>query len=170
MRVNYNDRMLVLRYLYVLALVIWLGGMIVLGGLAAPALFGVLEARMGPEGRAAAGAVFGEILSRFHLLSYVSGAVLLAALGAMALLGPRPRQLGARMGIVAIMLAIALYSGIALTGRLERLQERASGPVTALAPDDPVRQGFSRLHGWSTTLMMINVLGGLVLLYWEARD
>ena len=36
-RANYNDVMLALRYIYVLALVIWLGGMIAVGLVAAPA-------------------------------------------------------------------------------------------------------------------------------------
>ena len=37
--------MLVLRYAYLLALVVWLGGMVVLGAIVAPALFQVLPIR-----------------------------------------------------------------------------------------------------------------------------
>ena len=40
---NYNARMLALRYVYVLALVVWLGGMVILGALDAPTTFQVLE-------------------------------------------------------------------------------------------------------------------------------
>ena len=35
--------MLALRYVYVLALVVWLGGMVILGALVAPTLFQVLQ-------------------------------------------------------------------------------------------------------------------------------
>ena len=44
--------MLALRYLYVLALVVWLGGMVVLGAIIAPATFQVLQARAPEIGRA----------------------------------------------------------------------------------------------------------------------
>ena len=52
--------MLALRYVYVLALVVWLGGMVVLGAIVAPATFQVLQASAPATGRALAGAVFGD--------------------------------------------------------------------------------------------------------------
>ena len=67
-RVNYNDAMLALRYAAVLALVVWIGGLVALGALAAPAAFDVLGAR-GAEGRALAGSVVGETLRRFNLVA-----------------------------------------------------------------------------------------------------
>src|SRR5688572_7635932 len=66
----YNVRMLALRYAYVLALVLWLGGMVVLGAIVAPATFQVLEASAPAVGRALAGALFGTILARFHYVAY----------------------------------------------------------------------------------------------------
>ena len=39
--VNYNDRMLLLRYAALLTLVVWVGGLLALGGVAAPAIFDV---------------------------------------------------------------------------------------------------------------------------------
>ena len=56
--------MFVLRYVYVVALVVWVGGLIVAGAFVAPALFGVLQAEAGTAGRVLAGAVFGEVLRR----------------------------------------------------------------------------------------------------------
>jgi uncharacterized membrane protein len=162
--------MLVARYLYVLSLVVWLGGMVALGMIAAPATFGVLEAREGAGGRATAGAVFGETLRRFHLMSYVAGALMLAGLTVIALMGPRPRAFGLRMGIVAGMLALSLYSGVVLSGRIQRLQAEVGAPMGSLPENDPRRAQFGRLHGLATVLMLINVAGGLVLLYWEASE
>ena len=52
--------MIFLRYLYVLALVVWLGGMVVAGGVAAPSIFAVLQEWNPVEGRVLAGRVFGE--------------------------------------------------------------------------------------------------------------
>jgi hypothetical protein len=161
--------MLVLRYAYLLALVLWLGGMVVLGWLAAPAVFGVLQASSGVAGRELAGAVFGDILRRFHPLAYACGVVMLAALSAMAALGPRPARFGLRVAIVAIMLAIALVSGLGISRRIDTLRRQIGGPVAALDAADPRRVEFGRLHGLSTLLLLVNVAGGLTLLYWEAR-
>ena len=169
-RANYNDVMLALRYIYVLALVIWLGGMIAVGLVAAPAIFYALEVHDPTGGRVAAGAAFGEVLRRFHVWTYASAAVMLIALGTLAALGSRPVAFRARLAIVVTMLAIALFSGVWVSGRIERLQARIDMPVQSLPATDPRRTEFGRLHGLSTGLMLVNILGGLVLLYWEARE
>ncbi len=162
--------MMLLRYVYVLTLSVWLGGMVTLGAIAAPATFALLQARAPVEGRALAGAAFGEMLRRFHYLTYGCGAAMLLALVAMAVIGPRPLSLSIRSGIVAAMLIISLYSGIWVSGQIERLQASMAAPVSSLAEDDPRRVQFGRLHGLSTVLMMINIGGCLVLLGWEAIE
>src|SRR4030095_1548815 len=117
---HYNERMLALRYVYVLALAIWLGGMVVLGALVTPTTFEVL---------------------RFHYLAYACGGALVITLTAMAVLGPRPNGFAFRLILSGAMLLVALYSGVAIIGEMD-----------------------------ATRLMMVNVAGALVLLYWEARD
>ena len=47
--------MVLLRYLYVVALVLWVGGLVSAGALVAPSVFGVLQAWNPLEGRVAAG-------------------------------------------------------------------------------------------------------------------
>ena len=46
-----------------------------------------------------AGAIFGEALRRFHLLSYVCGVVLLGTLLARGVLGPRPVKFAIRLAV-----------------------------------------------------------------------
>jgi len=164
--------MLALRYAYVLALVVWLGGMVVLGALVAPSVFQVLQARSPDAGRILAGAVFGTILQRFHVLAYACGGVILAALLIMAVLGPRPAAFAVRTVLAAVMLAVAVYSGIYVLGSVNRLQREIGENVapSSLPDRDPRRMRFDQLHVLSTRLMMFNMLGALVLLYWEARE
>ena len=162
--------MIALRYVYVLVLAVWLGGMVILGTLAAPATFDVLQQQQPTTGRVTAGAVFGEMLRRFHIVAYAAGGLLLACLAGMAMLGPRPVGFGVRVGIVVVMLVLSLYSGLVVSRQLERLQLDIDGPVSALALDDPRRGRFGRLHGVSMALMMLTAMGGLALLYWEARS
>ena len=159
-----------LRYVYMLALVVWLGGMIVLGALVAPATFQVLQASAPEIGRALAGELFGVVLARFHVLAYGAAAVLLLTMAAMALLGPRPRGLAVRGIIVAVMLAVAVYSGVVVLGRVDAIQREVGGLPSRLPADDARRVRFDELHTLSTRLMMFNVIGALALLYWEAGE
>src|SRR5687767_9225381 len=104
--------MLALRYAYVLALVVWLGGMAALGAIVAPATFQVLQASAPDIGRALAGELFGQILARFHYVAYACGGIMLVSITAIAILGPRPRAFALRLAVIATMLLIALYSGL----------------------------------------------------------
>ena len=133
--------MLALRYVYILALAIWLGGMVMLGALVAPTTFEVLQADVSGAGRSLAGDVVGRTVARFHYVAYACGGALVITLMAMAVLGPRPSGFAFRLVLSGTMLRVALYSGFAIIGQMD-----------------------------ATRLMMVNVAGALVLLYWEARD
>lgn len=162
--------MLALRYAYLLALLVWLGGLLVLGGLAAPALFASLEAAHGAAGREMAGLAFGAILRRFHLAAYACGALMLVTLAGMAALGPRPVRFAVRVGIIGLMLGLTAYSGLGVSRRVERLRDAIGGPVASLPASDPRRAAFGRLHALSTALLGASALGGLALLFFEARS
>jgi hypothetical protein len=112
---------------------------------------------------------------------------MLAALGAMKVIGPRPRHLAVRMAIVAAMLGVALYSGRIVLGEIDGIQQQiaqgapprepidaVTAPLPALPSQLPVgdarRTRFDELHRLSTRLMMANMAGALVLLFWEARE
>jgi hypothetical protein len=163
-------RMFALRYVYVLALVVWLGGMVVLGAVVAPTTFQVLQASAPVTGRALAGELFGDILARFHYVAYGAGATLLVTLGIMAVLGPRPPAFAVRVLLVAVMLGIALYSGVVVLGAVDAIQLEIGGLASQLPPDDARRIRFDQLHQLSTRLMMTNAVAALALLYWEARE
>ena len=105
--------------MYVLALSIWFGGIILIGAILAP--------------------VSDVSLRRFYITSYITGALVLASLFAMALLGPRPSGFFARFAVALSMFAVTLYMGLQL-----RTQSMAGLALTAI--------------------------GGLALLFWEARD
>lgn len=161
--------MFALRYAYLLALVVWLGGLLAIGGLAAPAIFASLTTAHGMAGREMAGLAFGSVLRRLHLVAYACAAVMIAAFSAIAVLGPRPVRFALRLGIIVGMLAVTLYSGLVVSRRVERLRDEIGGPVAALPETDPRRAAFGRLHGLSTALLLASALGGLTLLFWEAR-
>jgi uncharacterized protein DUF4149 len=159
-----------LRYAALVALAIWTGGLIVLGVIAAPAVFDVLPARQPGDGRVLAGAVFGEVLRRFHLLSYGCAAVFGLSLVTRAVLGPRPTRFLVRAIACAAMVAATLYSGTVIAPRIAAVQQRAGASVSSLPEGDPRRVEFARLHGMSRTIELVPLLGGLVLMFFELRD
>lgn len=162
--------MLVPRFVYVLALAVWLGGMAILGAVVAPTIFQTLQMADPESGRALAGLAFGAILARFHYVAYGCGVLLLVMLIVMALLGPRPKHFAIRWGIVAAMLLVALYSGVVVLGEIDAIQREVGTLPSRLAAGDARRVRFDELHQLSTRLMMIDLIGALALLYWEARE
>jgi hypothetical protein len=159
-----------LRFAYLLALVVWLGGLLVLAGVAAPLVFDVLQARVPVEGRTVAGAVFGALLARFHLVGFACGALMVLALAGRAIIGPRPRPFAPRLIVIGAMLALTAAVAVPITGRMEAIQATVHGSIVSLPDDDPRRLDFDRLHRLSTWLLSANMLAGIVLVVWEARE
>jgi hypothetical protein len=160
--------MLALRFIGLLALAVWVGGLIAIGGIAAPAIFDTIALRQVTDGRLLAGAVFGATLERFHLLSYGCAGVAFVSLVARGVLGPRPRRFAIRMALLGMMLVAAVYSGVVVSAQVERAQ--AGIGTSSLPADDSRRLAFGKLHAQSTAVQIVPLLGGLVLLLFELRD
>jgi hypothetical protein len=136
----------------------------------APTIFEVLQAGDPADGRALAGAAFGAMLGRFHVVAYVTGGLMLLSLALMRILGPKPIHFNARGLIVLAMLGVAVYSGLAVLGRIDEIQAAVGTLPSRLPAGDPRRVEFDGLHTLATRLMSANIVGALVLLYWEARE
>jgi hypothetical protein len=162
--------MLALRYVALLALVVWIGGLVGIGAIAAPATFDVMAWRHVPEGRVLAGAVFGEIFRRFQLVAYAAGTTLLLTLLVRAVLGPRPRRFAWRAALATIMLGVSVVSGTIVAGHIQSLQREIGVSASSLPDDDPRKATFGRLHALSTGLQLVPLLGGLALIYWELKE
>jgi hypothetical protein len=159
-----------LRWVALLSLAFWIGGLATLGSTAAPALFDTLEARDPVGGRELAGLLFGQVFERFHYASWIAAGVVLASLGARAALGPRPRRWGLRMWLVIGMLATSVASVFVIAPRIERIRGSVSGPVAGLPDTDARRAAFGRWHALSTGLMALTLIAGVGLISIEAND
>jgi hypothetical protein len=162
--------MLALRYAALVAAALWVGGLVTLGAVAAPSIFDTIASRGISDGRVLAGAIVGEAFRRFHVLGYACGGILIGSLVLRAALGPRPAHFAVRLGIACAMLATSLFSGIVISGRIERARLEAGGAPSSLPEGDPLRTTFGRLHALSTLLLIVPVAGGLALLYRELTD
>ena len=152
------------RFLTLAALALWLGGIIFLGAIAAPAIFQVARghgvAELGPR-------MVGAMVARFNGLTYGLGLLLLAGWGIehwlRAVRHGYPRKLWWLQGACsAAMLGIALYLGFVLMPRLNRLQEQLPVPQirAARAPasrpvSSATKSEFNRAHRSYTDLTML---------------
>jgi hypothetical protein len=158
-----------LRYLALVALAVWVGGLVALGAVTAPELFDVLQGRDPTGGRELAGELFGRIFDRFQQVAWMLGGLLLVSLGTRAALGPRPRRFAVRMWTVFAMLLVSIGTSVFITPRIDAIRLE-SGPVAALRDEDPRKGTFGRLHALSNGLMLLTVLAGVGLIWVEMRD
>jgi hypothetical protein len=162
--------MIVLRYAYVLALVVWVGALVAAGAFVAPALFGVLQAEAGAAGRMLAGAAFGEVLRRVLLAGDVAGVVMLVTMTILRLFGPKPVSYGIRALLLGAMLLANAYTAHILLPEAESLRREINGPMASVAATDPRRVRFDSLHSLSTTIVTAMALAGIAVAAWEARE
>jgi Ca2+/Na+ antiporter len=158
------------RYVYVLALALWLGGMALAGFVVAPTIFSVLQASNGSTGRVLAGDLFGAVLHRLYILGGIAGGLMFVALTIQRIIGPRPKAYGVRAALIVVMLAVTGYAALIAQPRIEQIQRSVTGPIAELRADDPRRTEFDALHSLSTTLMSLTIVGGLALVAWETRE
>lgn len=151
-----------LRFLMLLALAIWLGGLIFFP-VVAQTVFSVL-----PSTHMAGLVVRGTLLT-LHWMAFISGAVFLAS----SLIYNRaahgsPRTLSLSHILVLAMLSLTAISQFHIIPRMDTLRTSA-GEIASLAADDPIRQQFDSLHAWSTRLEGTVLVLGLIALYSTAR-
>ena len=162
--------MSLLHFACVLVLAVWVGGLAVLGGLVAPTLFSVLEARDPAAGATLAAILFGAVFRRFQHFGWMLGSALVALLVLRAALGPRPRRLSIRIWAVAAMIAMNLVGALVLAPRIEAIRSSTPGIVRDLPDGDGRKAEFGRLHGASTIMMLLTLAAGASLLWFEIKD
>jgi uncharacterized membrane protein len=153
-----------LRFLMLLSLVLWIGGLIFFAFVLAPTAFSVLP------NTHLAGNVVGRALGKLHWIAIVSGVVyLISSLLYSRLTDGTVHLFGARHVLLCAMLALTLISQFGIIPRMDTL--RASlGDVGSAPIDNPQRVQFDALHVWSTRVEGAVLLLGLVVVYLTARQ
>jgi len=152
-----------LRFLMLLALIVWVGGLIFFP-VAAGTAFSVLPT---PH---LAGLVVRRTLIILHWMGIVSGLVFLAVSLLYARLGHGAFQVfSARNVLVLVMLVLTGISQFAIIPRMDKLRDTL-GDVASAAASNPLRMQFDALHVWSTRVEGGVLLLGLVLTFLVARQ
>jgi len=154
-----------LRFLMLLSLVVWLGGLIFFAFVLAPTVFspGLLPSRQ------MAGSIVGRSLDRLHYVAIVSGTVfLIASMLYSRIASGNARPLAARHVLIVLMLLLTVISQFAISPKMHAIRAEA-GVIDDLPPDNPRRMEFDRLHMWSEKFEVAVLLLGLVALYGTAQ-
>jgi uncharacterized membrane protein len=151
-----------LRFLMLLSLVAWIGGLVFFAFVLAPTAFQVLP------NTHLAGNVVGRALGKLHWLAIFSGIVFLIS----SLLYSRVTQgsahvFAARHVLIILMLALTLFSQYWIISRMDTLRAKVSD-FAAVPLNDPARMQFDTLHAWSTRVEGAVLVLGLVAVYLTA--
>jgi uncharacterized membrane protein len=151
-----------LRFLMLLSLVVWIGGLIFFAFVLAPAAFQVLPSTH------LAGNVVGRALGKLHWIAIVSGVIfLVSSILYCRMTDGNAHVLAMRHVLVCLMLALTLVSQFWIIPRMDAL--RASvGDFASVPVDNPARAQFDALHVWSTRVESAVLLLGLVVVYLTA--
>jgi hypothetical protein len=147
----------VLRFIYLLSIALWIGGMAFFSFLAAPSIFKVLPREM-------AGNVVADIFPKYYWQGIICGVI---ALGTSCALGIRERWnvlLIVRTIIIAVMVIGVLYSVVILQPKVQAVKAQITS-FESLAPTDPLRLEFGRLHGRSFSVNAAVLLLGVIVVF-----
>ena len=139
------------------ALAVWGGTVFFFTFVNTPVIFAGLD-------RDAAARLLGELFARYYRVQLVCVLTALAVVGGRLARGGAPRRLSAvAAGLLAVALAITLYSSLILLPRMAEAQGRVPSFVTT-PRDDPARVAYGRLHGRAMVLNAVAAtLGGVTL-------
>jgi len=162
-RPSYNPPVMsFLRFLMLLSLVAWIGGLIFFAFVLAPTAFQTLPSTH------LAGNLVGRALGKLHWIAIVSGIVFLASSLLYSRLSEGTAHAFAiRNVLICLMLGLTLLSQFWIIPRMDTLRASISDFAT-VALDSPARVQFDALHAWSTRAEGAALLLGLVAVYLTA--
>jgi uncharacterized membrane protein len=146
-----------LRFIYLLSIALWIGGMAFFSFLAAPSVFQVLP-------REDAGKVVADIFPKYYWQGIICGAI---ALLTSVVLGMRERWnmlLIVRTILIGVMLIGVLYAVVILQPKIQAVKAQVTS-FDDLSPADPLRLEFGRLHGRSFSVNAAVLLLGVVVVF-----
>jgi len=152
-----------LRFLMLLSLVVWIGGLIFFPVVAQTA-FSVLPSRH------LAGSVVGRSLGILHWMAIASGLIFLVSSLIYNRLSTGSMHLFAgRHILLCLMLLLTLISQFGIIPRMDTLRASLPGEIDSIPLDNLARMQFDALHVWSTRIEQGVLLLGLIAIYLTAQ-
>ncbi len=144
------------RYVLLLAVVVWIGGIVFFSFIASPSVFKLLP-------RELAGQVVGDIFPKYHLLGYVSCVLALGCLLGLHRLGTT-RSLRTAAVIIALMGTVQLTMGAVIGPQVTAARDAAKA-APAGSEQERLQKKFRSLHAGSMIFNLVLLILGLVFIY-----
>ena len=152
----------VLQFVYHLALAILVGGAVVLGLAAAPAIFASVTSR------GEAGTIFGAVLGRYDGLAvpcvFLVFATSVLKATAFEVTGAPETRLVVRWLALLILCGATLYSSVWASPVARSIRAQTPG-WDDLRDDAPLRREFQSLHRRARRAMTVAILAGIVAMF-----
>jgi uncharacterized membrane protein len=161
-----------LRIIRLLAIVVWVGGLIFFAFVVAPTAFGVLPSKH------EAGLVVAGTLAELHQMASICGLLFITFTALLTrTAAPRQRRLLAIQGLIVLSMMLASTCvQKKIVPQMEQDRIAAGGDIDAAPPDNPARQDFERLHPTSEKIEGAVLFLGLAVVIlmaleqWPASD
>jgi uncharacterized membrane protein len=136
-----------IKFIHLLTLVVWFGGMIFFSFIAAPSIFKILP-------KEDAGDVVGDIFPKYYLIGYVASLTLLVTLFKV---GQGNFRVIPPMIILAIMSGLTFYSGLVIGPKVRKMKAKMR-ETSDEAQKEELEISFKRTHGFSM-ILNVSVIG-----------
>jgi uncharacterized membrane protein len=147
----------VLRFIYLLSIALWIGGIAFFSFMAAPSIFKVLP-------REEAGRVVNDIFPKYYWQGLVCGAIALVTSVALGIRDRWTMLLIVRTMTIGVMVIGILYAVVILQPKIQAVKAQTTA-FESLAPTDPLRLEFGRLHGRSFSVNAAVLLLGVIVVF-----
>jgi len=157
--------MSLIRFLMLLSLVVWIGGLIFFAFVLAPTVFNpdVLPTRQ------LAGNVVNRSLGILHWMAIGCGVVFaITSMIESRVVTGVAEPFAARHLLIYLMIILTLVSVFGVGAKMQVLRQQMV-MIDEVPHDDPRRVEFNRLHVWSTRIESTVLVLGLALIYLTAR-
>jgi Domain of unknown function (DUF4149) len=147
----------ILRFIYLLSIALWIGGIAFFSFMATPSIFHLLP-------REEAGKVVADIFPKYYWQGIICGAI---ALLTSVVLGMRERWnmlLIVRTIMIGVMFIGVLYSVAILQPKIQTVKAQITS-FESLLPTDPLRLEFGRLHGRSFSVNAAVLVLGVIVVF-----
>jgi len=148
---------MLLKYIHLLSISLWLGGMFFFSLIVAPAIFRTLS-------RQDAGTVVGLIFPKYWILGYISSTVLLVTLYLIA--KGDIEAVKTPMIILGVVTALAFTSGLVIGSKARVVKEEMRAEATPEPLKIELRKKFGKLHAISSVINVAILILNLVYLWY----
>lgn len=156
--------MSILRFLMLLSLTVWIGGIVFLSFVETPTVFSSLPSRH------MAGTIVGHSLGILHWMGLFSGVIFLGSSLLLSSLSTGTAQpLAPRHILVLAMLLLTAVSQFGISPKMATLRAQF-GDIDTVPATDPARMQFNSLHLWSVRLEVAVLIMGLGVVFLTARQ